>query len=105
MRTAARSTPREILVSQTIEKSNSLIDTKIYKVKEGLNAFELLQLDHNVNSTYFNGLGYFVNAIDNVFPEANQYWQFLVNNKPSKVGSSSYKLKVRDLVRWKISSY
>ena len=95
----------EISVSQTIQKSNTSVSTTKYNVAVGTNAFQLLEVNHKLNTTYFNGLGYFVNAIDGVFPKSNEYWEFVINNKSSDVGASNYTLKQNDAILWRISSF
>jgi hypothetical protein len=95
---------KNIQVQLVIESENT-VSSKSYTIASGSNVIQLLEIDHMLDTTYFNGLGLFVNAIDGVFANwvpNKQYWQLLVNSRVSDLGASSYILQPNDVITWKV---
>lgn len=72
-----------------------------YTGKDGKNALELLQIDHQVDVSAEG----FVNAIDGQKPGDHQFWAFYVNCKQAEVGAKDYQSKGQDLIEWKLESF
>lgn len=74
-----------------------------YQGVEGKNALELLKEHYPIKSqNYGRGLGEFVEAIDGITPQKDEFWELFVNGKSSTVGASSYITKNGDVIEWRI---
>lgn len=74
-----------------------------YSGIEGVDALTLLKELYPVQTRDFGpGLGEFVESIDGIKPEKDQFWAFYVNGKSSTVGASQYVMKNGDLIEWKL---
>jgi hypothetical protein len=96
-----------IQVQLVIESANT-VSSKSYTIASGSNVIQLLEIDHILDTTYFNGLGLYVNAIDGEFAywvPNQQFWELLVNSRVSDLGASNYILKANDVITWRIVTY
>lgn len=55
----------------------------------------------SVEFKQFSGLGAFVQSIDGLAPQDNQYWIYYLNGKIANVGISLTKLKNDDVITWR----
>ncbi|MCH7882934.1 DUF4430 domain-containing protein [Patescibacteria group bacterium] len=98
-------------VSLMLDFGNGTIKTfRDIEWKQGMNVFDLLKSVAGKNNLEFSykdyegDLGVFIKSIDNLenSAEGNFWWQYWVNNKYGKVGSSNYILKPGDVIEWKL---
>lgn len=81
------------------------VDATAYIDKSALEATR--DLTNNNLTTTGSGINAYVTAINgrSADPKKNEYWEMLVNAKPSEVGAGSYILKKGDQIEWRISTY
>ena len=90
----------KIGVYQSVEFNSSYPSNgRNYSVIIGTSAFDLLGKRFYVDASLRNG-GFAVNGINNVYPRANQTWQFSVNSVKSNVSATSYLLQANDTILW-----
>ncbi|MBI2462961.1 MAG: DUF4430 domain-containing protein [Candidatus Spechtbacteria bacterium] len=88
---------------QESEQISPLAPTISYQGVEGKNALELLKQHYSIQSKdYGHDLGEFVEAIDGITPQKDEFWALFVNSKSSMVGASSYITKNGDVIEWRI---
>jgi len=75
-----------------------------YQGQEGKSALELLKNQHQVETQPF-GNDEFVQSINGIKPEPNQFWAFYVNGAQAQVGAGSYITKDGDQIEWKLESF
>jgi len=57
--------------------------------------------DFSFKSTFYPGLGYFIEEINGVKNSGGQYWTLYVNNLYSNVGAAAYNVAQGDIIEWK----
>ena len=55
----------------------------------------------NFKEKNYTGIGKFIEEINGVKGDGNNYWIYYVNGKKAEIGVSNYKLKNGDIVSWK----
>jgi hypothetical protein len=85
--------------SVVAEKKSGVIQ---YQGVEGKNALELLKASYQIQSKEYSGLGEFVESINGITPDKDQFWSFYVNGKQAAVGASAYITKNGDVIEWKL---
>lgn len=74
-----------------------------FKVDEQKTALDLLKGSYQVQTKNFGpGLGEFVEEVNGVKPDRDEFWAFYVNGKSSNVGAGSYTPKDGDSLEWKL---
>lgn len=56
------------------------------------------------SSTYYSGIGYFINAINGIKNANGNFWTLYVNGTYATVGASSYKLSGNENIEWKYTN-
>lgn len=72
---------------------------KIYDF-ENITALELLQKENNVNLTY-SKYGAFVECINSICSDNNNYWMYYVNGEMAPVGAGDYSVRNNDTIEFK----
>lgn len=89
-----------------LEQTSNNLPTQrsfFYDGQEGVDALTLLKSLHQVETKDFGaGLGEFVQSINGIKPNADQFWAFYVNGKSATVGASSYVTKKGDKIEWRM---
>lgn len=65
-----------------------------------ITALELLQRDNNVNLTY-SKYGAFVECINEICSDNNNYWMYYVNGEMASVGAGDYSARNNDTIEFK----
>jgi len=74
-----------------------------YEGREGVDAMTLLKEKFEVRTKDFGpGLGEFVEAIEGITPDSDEFWAFIVNGEAATVGASQYVTKNGDLIEWRL---
>lgn len=100
---------KEVTVVFEYPEENDFI--RSLNVGEDKNTYSILvQIsDENnipLNLGYFDGLGYYINAINNIYPDPNsEFWSFFVNEESSLVGISDYIPSENDELLFRIVSF
>jgi hypothetical protein len=95
--TASENTDSQI--NSPIAEQNGIIS---YQGEEGKSALVLLKDKYSVQTKEFPGVGEFVENINGVSPNGNQFWAFYVNGVSSTEGASQYITKPTDKIEWRL---
>jgi len=75
------------------------MNQKIYDF-ENITALELLQKENNVNLTY-SKYGAFVECINAICSNNDDYWMYYVNGEMASVGAGDYSVRNNDTIEFK----
>jgi hypothetical protein len=73
-----------------------------YQGQDGKNALELLKINHKVVTKTYEGIGEFVQTIDNQTPDSNHFFSLYINGEYSQVGADAYQTKSSDKLEWRV---
>lgn len=74
------------------------VNQKIYDF-ENITALELLQKENNVNLTY-SKYGAFIECINEICSDNDNYWMYYVNGEMASVGAGDYNVKNNDTIEF-----
>lgn len=104
-------TPEKINTQQTNTTGAFLeINGEKYQteIKDGISVYDFmdkLRSEGKINFVAKNyiGIGQFIEEINGIRGNGDEYWIYYVNGKKSDVGVSDYKIKTGDIVSWNYS--
>lgn len=75
-------------------------------IKSGATALDLIQQIATISSSGKGEMA-FITTIDGRQADngKKEFWEMLVNGKPSQVGAGTYKVQDKDKIEWRISTY
>ena len=93
---------KTISVSLVVRNSTSTL-----QIPEGSSVYEAMSVLSSTtafrfHSTYYSGMGYFIDEIKGEKNRNNAFWVYYVNGAQANVGAGEYILKNGDTVRWRL---
>ncbi len=73
-----------------------------YNGQDGKNALEILKATHKVSTKTFDGVGEYVESINDVVPDKTHFFSFYVNGEQAQVGADQYVTKSSDKIEWRL---
>ncbi|MFH0831859.1 MAG: DUF4430 domain-containing protein [archaeon] len=67
---------------------------------ENITALELLQKENDVNLTY-SQYGAFIQCINSICSDSNNYWMYYVNNELAPAGADAYKVRNNEIIEFR----
>lgn len=97
---------KKVKASITINLGGNGKASQDVEVEEGKTALDLTRQVTDVE-TKGDGADAFVTGLGGEVADTNknEFWEFLVNDKPAEVGAGSYKVKNGDKIEWRIATY
>ncbi len=104
----------KIIDSEKINKNISVSlsvrqATSAFEVPDGSSVFDAMNIlasqensNFTFHSTYYSGMGYFIDEINGEKNRDNAFWVYYVNGAEASIGASNYILKNGDTIRWRL---
>ncbi len=84
--------PAFVTVTVSVDYGGGRMKTNEVSVREGESVLSALRKSHDVDGKEYEGMGFFITAIDDVKQDDSHSWIFFIDGKPAEKAASAIKV-------------